>query len=189
MTDVLPTLRDLPRRTPSRKAPFFRRPALEVAPDLIGSVICRKRGGEVVRDWIVEVEAYDGFEDKASHASRGETPRNGVMFGAPGHWYVYLCYGMHWLLNISCGPRGYPAAVLLRGIKGIAGPGRLTRRMGVDGEQNGTEARPASGLWIETGLSPAERKRLRVKTLPRVGVDYAGPIWASKPYRYLLDTD
>jgi len=184
MRDLLEKVRESPPRTLSLPPAFFKRSALEVAPDLIGSVLCRKWGNEVWRDWIVEVEAYDGFEDRASHASRGETPRNSVMFGPPGCWYVYLCYGMHWLLNVSCGPRGYPAAVLVRGLAGVAGPGRLTRRWGVDGEVNGAPARPGSGLWIESGLAVAERQELPVQRSPRVGVSYAGPIWAAKPYRW-----
>ncbi|TSC68105.1 MAG: DNA-3-methyladenine glycosylase, partial [Parcubacteria group bacterium Gr01-1014_72] len=83
---------------------FFNRPTLTVALSLIGCVLVRRRGKRVVRMTITEVEAYDGFKDKASHAHRGETRRNAPMFGEAGSWYVYFTYGMHWMLNIVTGP-------------------------------------------------------------------------------------
>ncbi len=134
---------------------------------------------------ITEVEAYCGPDDRASHASRGMTPRNRVMFGPPGFWYVYLCYGVHWMLNLVTGVEGYAAAVLLRGIEDVAGPGRLTRLLGIDKSFDGAKCAPASGLWIEgAGTVPPGWRRRRG---PRIGVDYAGAHWAAKPYRWWLE--
>jgi DNA-3-methyladenine glycosylase len=162
---------------------LWHRPAQVVAPALLGRWLCRRGADGVVTRWrITEVEAYCGPRDLASHAARGVTARTRVMFGPPGVWYVYLCYGVHWMLNLVTGPEGYPAAVLLRGVEGARGPGRLTRALGVDKALNGAACAPASGLWIEgLGERPAGRRRRRG---PRIGVDYAGPRWAAMPYRW-----
>ena len=159
------------------------RPVLEVAPLLLGRRLCRRMGGEVIRLPITEVEAYDGPEDKACHAHKGRTRRTEVMYGAAGNWYVYLCYGVHWMLNIVTGPVDYPAAVLIRGAGGCHGPGRLTRLMGITGELNGRAAVAATGLWIEQG-EPVEM--CRIATSARIGVDYAGPDWSRRPYRFFV---
>ncbi|PIR82208.1 3-methyladenine DNA glycosylase [Candidatus Kaiserbacteria bacterium CG10_big_fil_rev_8_21_14_0_10_59_10] len=95
---------------------FFRKKATDIAPALLGKCLVRSMRRATVSAMITEVEAYDGLDDLASHASRGRTPRSAVMFGPPGHWYVYLVYGIHEMLNIVCGPEGYPAAVLIRGV-------------------------------------------------------------------------
>jgi DNA-3-methyladenine glycosylase len=162
-----------------------------VAPALLGRQLCRRQAdGSVRRVIIAETEAYCGPRDLASHAARGETPRNRVMFGPPGAWYVYLCYGVHWMLNLVTSPEGYPAAVLLRGAissadENLFGPGRLTRALGVDKSLDGTPCAPASGLWIEGFADvPAGWRRRRG---PRIGVDYAGPRWASVHYRWWLE--
>ncbi|HTW96464.1 MAG TPA: DNA-3-methyladenine glycosylase, partial [Candidatus Methylomirabilis sp.] len=97
------------------KEKFFTRPTLLVARDLLGKFLVRKIGKKEVAVMITEVEAYDGPKDLASHASRGMTDRNAIMFGAGGYFYVYLCYGMYEMLNIVTGPKNYPAAILLRG--------------------------------------------------------------------------
>jgi len=100
---------------------FFDRPTPEVAREMLGKWLCRRMSdGEILRMRISETEAYDGHEDKACHAHNGKTPRNEVMFGKAGFWYVYLCYGMHWMLNVVTGPIDFPAAVLVRGCVGIA---------------------------------------------------------------------
>ena len=98
---------------------------------------------------ITEVEAYDGERDRACHARRGRTARNAVMYEPGGVWYVYLCYGVHEMLNLVTGPPDYPAAVLIRGIEGAPGPGRLTKALGIDRRLNGAVCAPESGLWIE----------------------------------------
>jgi DNA-3-methyladenine glycosylase len=162
------------------------RPALEAARALLGARLCRRLADGAVCRWaITEVEAYIGPEDLACHASKGRTSRTAVMFGPPGHWYVYLCYGVHWMANLVTGPEGFPAAVLLRGAGPVAGPGRLTKRLAVTGSLNRLPADPASGLWLEAGpVVVAESEVLRG---PRVGVDYAGPDWASRPYRLIWE--
>ena len=161
---------------------FFERTAVTVARGLLGKYLCRRYRGKVTRVMITETEAYDGFKDKASHAHRGETPRNKVMFGSAGHWYVYLTYGMHWMLNIVTGKEEYPAAVLLRGIEGADGPARLTKFMKIDKKFNGKLASRKTGLWIEDG----EVKDFKIKKSKRIGVDYAGPVWSNRHYRFYI---
>ena len=163
---------------------FFNRPTLEVTRDLLGKYLLRRAGGKTQALRLSELEAYDGFEDKASHAHRGSTPRNQVMFGPAGHWYVYLIYGMHWMLNMVTGPKTYPAAVLIRGAEIVSGPGRLTKHLRVDDKQNGEKASRSSGLWIEDRGENIPDSQ--IITTPRIGVDYAGPVWSQKPYRFVL---
>lgn len=165
---------------------FFNRPAPEVARALLGQTLVRRLpDGRQRASVITETEAYEGFEDRASHAHRGRTDRNAVMFGPPGRIYLYLCYGMHWMLNLVTREAGYPSAVLLRGTTDASGPGRLTRHFGLDGELNGLPLRPASGLWIRSARAGPDACRIR--TAPRVGVDYAGPEWKSVPWRFILE--
>lgn len=132
---------------------------------------------------ITDVEAYDGCEDKASHAHKGKTARNAVMFGPAGHWYVYLCYGMHWMLNVVTRESGYPAAVLIRGLDDYSGPGRLTSAMHITGAQNGASVSRQNGLWVEDRGIVIDRTR--IQTTPRIGVAYAGE-WAETPRRFVL---
>jgi len=176
-------------RSRSRRLPasFYRRPALEVARDLLGRTLCRELAdGTVLRGRLVEVEAYDGPADRASHAFRGLTKRNRWMFEAGGLAYVYLVYGMHHCLNVVIGEAGHPAAILLRaaeppGTSSASGPGRLTRAFQVDRAQDGSSF--LSGpLWIEAGEPVPDRA---VRRTPRIGVDYAGP-WASRRYRFII---
>lgn len=160
---------------------FFKRATLIVARALLGKYLVRKIGNQRIAVKIMEVEAYDGLRDKASHAFRGKTERNAVMFGEGGHWYVYFVYGMHWMLNIVTGKAGYPAAVLIRGVEKAAGPAKLTKFLKIDKKFNGKEAALRSGLWIEDRgeiVSTCERAK-------RIGVDYAGPVWSKKQYRFL----
>ncbi len=162
---------------------FFDRPTEHVARDLLGLVLVRRWRGREAASTITEVEAYDGFDDRASHAHKGKTARNAVMFGPPGNWYVYLCYGMHWMLNVVTREAGYPAAVLIRGVQDMQGPGRLTKHLHVTGTLSGISADDRSGLWIEDrdiDVSP-----LAIQTTPRIGVAYAGE-WAAVPRRFVL---
>lgn len=166
---------------------FFERPTLEVARDLIGKTLIRRYRGKEIRATVVEVEAYDGYRDKASHAHHGKTARNTIMFGEAGVWYVYFVYGMHWMLNIVTGPRGYPAAILIRGAATedgihLNGPGKLTRALHISKKENDAGAVKTSGLWIEERRRVPHRNIIR---MPRVGVSYAGE-WAKKPYRFVL---
>lgn len=169
-------------------AAFYRRPVLEVARDLLGRTLCRRQdGGRVLRGTLVEVEAYRGEEDLASHARFGRTRRNRWMWEPGGLAYVYLVYGMHHCLNVVTGPRGEPQAVLLRAATSphgasASGPGRLTRAFGVDRRLDGASFLGGGPLWLEEGTPVADRAVLRT---PRIGIDYAGA-WAAKRWRFVV---
>ncbi|MBS0662400.1 MAG: DNA-3-methyladenine glycosylase [Verrucomicrobia bacterium] len=158
------------------------RATLRHARGLLGKFLVRR--GHAPR-MITEVEAYDGEPDLACHARAGRTARTAVLYGPGGVWYVYLCYGIHELLNLVVGPPDWPAAVLIRGLEDCPGPGRLTRLLEIDRRLNGAPASRASGLWIEDhGVRVPPRL---IVAGPRVGVDYAGPVWAAKPWRFRID--
>lgn len=161
------------------------RGTLAQARALLGKYLVRRRadGTEDAR-MIVEVEAYDGERDLACHARAGRTARTAVMYGPGGVWYVYLCYGIHEMLNLVVGPPDWPAAVLIRGVEGAVGPGRVTKALGIDRRLNATPADPAGGLWLED--RGVRVPRSRVQATPRIGVDYAGAEWAAKPWRFVL---
>ncbi len=192
-------------RRKTLRGKFFNRSTLAVAKSLLGKFLVRrfpresaltrqnfggkfrqvnrrKSASRLAAMMITAVEAYDGFGDRASHASRGKTKRNAPMFGKPGHWYVYFTYGVHWMLNIVTREKGYPAAVLIRGVIGASGPGKLTELLKIDGKLNGKPATKKSGLWIEDrGVKiPASK----IKKGPRVGVNYAGPYWSKRHLRF-----
>lgn len=166
---------------------FFARPTVTVARELIGKYLVRAMGSSLLVARIVETEAYVGPQDKACHASKGRTPRTEVLFGPPGHAYVYLCYGMHELLNVVTEREEFPAAVLLRAIdvegRLVDGPGRLTRALTVTRDLNRHDLTAGTDLWFEDrGAVVASRQ---VRAFPRIGVDYAGA-WAKKPWRFRL---
>lgn len=150
---------------------FFTRPATEVAPELVGKILCKKTERGVIRGRITETECYYGFDDSASHAYRGMTERNSIMFDEGGRLYIYLCYGVHNLLNITTGVKGNPEAVLIRGVEGANGPGRLTKAFGIDRSYNGDSVVSNDCvIWIEDeGYVP------KITTKKRVGIDYALP--------------
>lgn len=162
---------------------FYDRPVLAVAPDLLGKYIVREREGKQIAYMITETEAYDGPQDKACHAHKGRTGRTEVMFGEAGHWYVYFVYGMHHMLNMVTGPIGYPAAVLIRGVEHINGPGKVTKELSIYKDLNTKKAVRENGLWIEDRgvvIDP-----VHILRTPRIGVTYAGE-WAQKPYRFVM---
>ena len=172
------------------KPEFFNRNSVVVAKDLIGKYLVREINGKKVSNKILEVEAYEGSEDKASHAHKGKTPRNNPMFGKPGTIYVYFTYGMHFMLNITCGNEGHPAAILVRSIEDCIGPGKLTKKLQIDKMLNGQVLGKKSGLWIEEKQSIIKgREKLRIISTPRIGVDSSGPIWSKKLYRFLLQPE
>lgn len=163
---------------------FYCRDVLEVAPGLLGQHLVRV-GADGSRSVyvITETEAYRGGEDLACHASKGMTPRTRVMFGEGGYIYMYLIYGMYWMMNVVTGPEGMPQAVLFRGLREVSGPGRLTRLLGVDRDFYGEDLVKSGRIWIEeSGMTPA------YTTGPRVGVAYAGEPWKDMPWRFLLDS-
>lgn len=161
---------------------YVQNDALFVARDLLGKTLVRDFGdGEILRLPIVETEAYHGMEDRANHASKGRTARTEIMFGSGGFIYAYLIYGVHWLLNIVTGPEDHPQAVLIRGLQGIIGPGRVGKAIGLDKTFYGENMETSGRLWIEEGSLTGE-----IITSPRVGVDYAGKIWKNKPWRFRM---
>jgi DNA-3-methyladenine glycosylase len=165
-------------------ASFFTRPAAQVARDLLGKVLIRKQGPRLATHIVTETEAYEGTHDLASHSARGRTARTEVMFGPAGHLYVYRIYGLHWMLNIVTGEIDEAAAVLIRGLDLVNGPGRVAAALRIDASLNGCAAAKATGLWFEdVGGPPA---KMRIRRTPRIGVDYAGPIWAAKKLRFVL---
>ncbi len=167
------------------KADFFARSADKVAPELLGKYLVRNVGSKEVACKITEVEAYLGEEDLASHARFGNRGRSEVMYGHPGIWYVYLIYGMYRMLNVITSSHGEPSAVLIRGVAGISGPGRVTKALKVSKALHGKEVLPASGLWIEDRGEVV--KKSDILRTPRIGIDYAGPFWSQQLYRYVLN--
>ncbi|MDQ8181726.1 DNA-3-methyladenine glycosylase [Pelagicoccus sp. SDUM812005] len=162
---------------------FASRDTVKLARDLIGkTLVVSPPDQEPARYRITETEAYDGPQDLACHASKGRTARTAVMFGPAGRWYVYLIYGMHEMLNLVTGPENYPAAILIRGVEGIDGPGRLTKRLGIDRRFNALAATPANALYLEDAACVPDEQ---VVATPRIGVDYAGPDWSQRPYRFV----
>lgn len=165
---------------------FSRRSTTTLARFLLGKRLVRTdAAGRVTRHRITEVEAYHGARDRACHASRGQTPRTAVMFAPGGVWYVYLCYGLHEMLNLVTGPAEFPAAVLIRGVEGVAGPGRVSKALGIDRSLNGRPAAPSSGLYVEDDGFRVPRRLIHAT--PRIGVAYAGPVWAAKPWRFFYE--
>jgi DNA-3-methyladenine glycosylase len=162
---------------------FYEGDVLEVAPALLGKFLV-KTGPDGQRSayTITETEAYRGGDDLACHASNGRTPRTEVMFGEGGHVYMYLIYGMYWMLNVVTAREGIPQAVLIRGVKEVSGPGRLTRLMGLDKSYYGEDLVTSSRFWIE------EREQKPGYTSgPRIGIDYAGTPWKDMPWRFLIN--
>lgn len=145
-------------------------PAPEAALGLIGKVLIRRLpDGTTLRVRITETEAYFGEQDTACHASRGRTRRTEILYRPAGTIYVYLCYGIHWMLNLVTGEENDPQAVLIRGVEGVTGPGRVTRFLSVTGALNGTTLGPALDLKDDGYIPP------RVASSPRIGISYASP--------------
>ena len=161
---------------------FFIRDVLEVAPDMPGkNIVVRLKDGKYGRFQVTDVEAYRGKEDKACHASKGRTARTEIMFDEGGKLYVYLIYGMYWMLNVVTGEENTPQAVLIRGVENYSGPGILTRSFGIDRTYYGEDLTISERIWFEdTGTYPL------VKNSPRIGIDYAGQYWKSRLWRYYI---
>ncbi|HKF17379.1 MAG TPA: DNA-3-methyladenine glycosylase [Candidatus Dormibacteraeota bacterium] len=168
---------------------FFARDTLEVANDLIGKLLVRETDGWLRWGRLIEVEAYCGPEDRAAHSWRGHTPRTTVMYGPPGHAYVYLIYGMHNCLNFVTRPEGCPQAVLVRalepgpGVGRCSGPGLVCKALDIDRSLNGASLEPPALYVIDDGFRPIPGA---VVCTPRVGVGYAN-VWADLPWRFCLD--
>ncbi|GAA0903140.1 DNA-3-methyladenine glycosylase [Streptomyces thermoalcalitolerans] len=194
-------------RTPLPRE-FFDRPVLEVAPDLLGRLLVRTTPDGPIVLRLTEVEAYDGPNDPGSHAYRGRTARNGVMFGPPGHVYVYFTYGMWHCMNLVCGPEGQASGVLLRAgeiVEGAElararrlsarndkelakGPARLAMALDVDRTLDGTDACAAGDTPIRV-LTGTPTPPDQVRNGPRVGVAGAGGCGKAHPWRFWVADD
>lgn len=183
---------------------FYARDTVEVARDLIGKALVRRDGNQVISGIIIETEAYRGEEDLACHCRAGRTPRTEIMYGPAGRAYVYLIYGMYWLLNIVTEGEGDPGAVLIRaidptrGLEIIAkrrigqprknwtnGPGKLSLAMNIQGDLNGSNVCSANGaLYITEGdvISPSD-----IQASARVGLEAVPEPWRSKPWRFMVN--
>jgi len=161
---------------------YFLKDVLEVAPDLLGKVLVRQFDDGRIERWVItETEAYNGEEDQACHARKGRTKRTEVMYSEGGAIYVYLIYGMYWLLNIVTGPADHPQAVLIRGLEKIDGPGRVGRALKLDKSFYGQHICTSDRIWIENG-----QVKPKCIAKPRVGIDYASEEWRLKPWRFLI---
>lgn len=160
---------------------FFRRECLEVARDLVGKVLVHRTVDGEIRLRITETEAYCGEWDTACHAHKGRTKRTEVLYGPPGTIYVYLCYGIHFLLNIVTGQEESPQAVLIRACQEANGPGKLTKALGITGSLNRESVLTSPELWVEDdGL------RCALHTAKRVGIGYASQEDQDRPWRFIL---
>lgn len=158
---------------------FFQRDVLEVAPELIGKILVRQFAtGELLRLRITETEAYRGTEDLACHASKGRTPRTEIMYHSGAVIYVYLIYGMYWMMNFVTGEKDNPQAALIRGVSGIYGPGKITRHLLIDKSFSGEDLTISSRIWVED-----DDFQDSFSEKPRIGINYAGD-WKDKPWRY-----
>lgn len=192
----VPKIQPLPRS-------FFECHSVTVARQLLGQTLVHLVGGQRISGIISETEAYRGEDDLGCHARAGRTPRTAIMYGPPGHAYVYFTYGMHWLLNFVTESEGYPAAVLIRGIlpsEGLAliaknrrgrprsqwtdGPAKLCQALGIDGGHNGVDiCAPTADLFVEAGLAIPDSG---VTISPRVGLNTVPEPWKSIPWRFVL---
>ena len=161
---------------------FYKQDAVTVAEKLLGKILVRRwNDGIESRYRITETEAYLGDEDKACHASKGRTPRTEVMFAEGGKVYVYLIYGMYWMLNVVTGNENHPQAVLIRGIDTIIGSGKVGRELKIDKTFYGENLITSTKIWIEDA-----EEIIDFQTAPRIGIDYAGDEWKNKPWRFIL---
>ena len=180
---------------------FFEQPVLELTRQLLGKILIRETNGDFLAGMIVETEAYVGEEDQACHARSGRTERTKVMYGPPGHAYVYFTYGMHWLLNCVAGGLDSPAAVLIRALVPLAGeekirinrnnrpevelcngPAKICQAFEIDGKLNGVSLyEPDSSLRFHIGRDIPEEK---VTTSARIGINSVPEPWRSIPWRF-----
>jgi DNA-3-methyladenine glycosylase len=192
--------------SPRLNRQYYSRPALQVARELLGTRLVRLESGERTSGIIVETEAYIGEEDLGCHASAGYTPRTKVMYGEPGHAYVYFTYGMHWMLNFVVEAEGFPAAVLIRGIVPIEGleriaarrqgrlrkqwtdgPGKICMALAINKVQNGADlCSPEAELFVEFGATIPDSG---VTIGPRVGLTSVPEPWKSVPWRFVARHD
>ena len=160
---------------------FFARDALEVAPDLLGkALVTSAPDGAPRRLIITETEVYRGEDDTACHAHRGRTKRTEMLYRPGGAVYVYLCYGIHWLMNVITGPADFPQGVLIRACAGYEGPGKLTKYLGITGALGGADIASSPLIRIED-----EGREVYIKTAKRVGIAYADEADRDRLWRFI----
>nr|WP_320117977.1 DNA-3-methyladenine glycosylase [uncultured Marinifilum sp.] len=153
-----------------------------VAKELIGKLIVRRyKDGTIKKYRISEIEMYVGENDLACHAAKGRTARTEIMYDQGGKIYMYLIYGMYWLLNIVTGLKDHPQAILIRGLQDISGPGRVGRVLSLDKSFYGEDLSVSDRIWLEDDGNIYNFLRH-----PRINIDYAGDIWKNKKYRYVI---
>jgi len=164
---------------------FYRQDAVTVAEKLLGQILVRKwDDGTESRYQITETEAYFGVEDLACHASKGRTPRTEIMYADGGKVYVYLIYGMYWMLNVVTGDENHPQAVLIRGLDNVIGSGKVGRLLKMDKTFYGENLLSSNRICIEDST-----ENVNFVTAPRVGIEYAGDEWKNKPWRFILKSN
>lgn len=204
MEDISFTISTMDKHDRLQRA-FFDRNALVVARELLGMRLVRFENGSRIAGLIIETEAYRGKEDLGCHCRHGITPRTQVMFGTPGHAYVYFTYGMHWMLNFVVEETGYPAAVLIRAIfpveglkiiqqrrgkqtrlNWVNGPAKICQALNIDKSMNGADiCEPEAVLFVEKGINIPEAS---VTQTPRVGLYTVPEPWKSIPWRFVVDS-
>ena len=180
---------------------FYERDTIEVARALLGKKLVRQINSTELSGMIIETEAYCGRQDSACHAHRGKTPRNAVMFGHPGHAYVYFTYGMHYMLNLVTEKEGNPCAVLIRAVLPLAGieemearrgkkgklltngPAKLCQAFGIDKSLNNRDLTCHKELWVEDYKIIPEQM---ITATPRIGIDYAKDEHREALWRFLV---
>ena len=171
---------------------FYVRPTLEVSKELLGKYIVRKIGKKKLIGKIIETEAYVGPQDKAAHSYGGKiTPRNKIEYLLGGYIYIYLVYGMYWQLNITTAGKGEPECVLIRAIEpekgeisSANGPGKLCRYLKLDKSFYGEDLTKSKRVWLED--RDGKIKPSQILATRRIGIDYAGPYWSKRKWRFLI---
>ena len=160
---------------------FYVRPAAELAPALLGKLLCVKTENGVLKKRITETEMYYGIEDSACYAHKGKSKKSLPLYEEGGISYVTLVYGMHHMINIITGPKDHPEAVLLRGVEGAEGPGKLTKAMGITKAADGLSFTDSGIIWLEDdGYEPPY-----IQT-PRIGIGYATNEDQALPWRFVV---
>ena len=163
------------------KDEFYALRATQMAPKSIGKLLCRKINNEIIRLRITETEIYFGEDDSACHASKGKTNRTKIMYESGGLAYIYLCYGIHSMLNIVSGVNGFPEACLIRGVEGFNGPGKLTKALNITTKLNGANLKTSDEIWLED-----DGKNFKYFTDKRIGINYAEKKDRDKKWRFIL---
>ena len=160
---------------------IYKLSSIELAPKLLGKILCRSINGKVLKYRITETEAYYSEQDTACHAHKGKTNRTKIMYEEGGVAYIYLCYGMHWMLNIVSGGKDIPQAVLIRGLEGYNGPGKLTKILNITGKLNGENLINSNKIWLED-----DNFICKFKSESRIGINYATEEYKNKLWRFIL---